>query len=80
MRAAQEAEKVLDSGVARIHADELIWGTPRQVADQIIAQCRTVGAGHFLASFNIYEPELMRRTRDLYGREVIPLLRAAQVD
>ncbi len=78
-QASREAEKVLDSGAARIDEEELISGTPEQVADQIIRQCRTVGAGHFLAGFNIYEPELMRHTRDLFGYEVIPLLRKADI-
>ena len=32
-----------------VHADEFIAGTPAQVADQIIEQCRACGAGHILA-------------------------------
>ena len=32
-----------------VHDDEFIAGTPAQVAEQIIAQCRACGAGHILA-------------------------------
>src|SRR5262245_49419158 len=32
-----------------VHEDEFIAGTPAQVADEIIAQCRACGAGHILA-------------------------------
>jgi alkanesulfonate monooxygenase SsuD/methylene tetrahydromethanopterin reductase-like flavin-dependent oxidoreductase (luciferase family) len=32
--------------------DEFIAGTPDRVADQIIAQCRQAGAGHFLGILN----------------------------
>ncbi len=60
--------------------EEFIAGTPEDVADQIIAQCRTVGAGNFLANFGRGKsPVAMRRNYDLFGRRVIPLLRAANL-
>ena len=53
---------------------------PESVAEQIIAQCRAVGAGHFLANFGRGKsPEAMRRSYALFGERVIPLLRAAGV-
>jgi alkanesulfonate monooxygenase SsuD/methylene tetrahydromethanopterin reductase-like flavin-dependent oxidoreductase (luciferase family) len=58
--------------------DEFITGTPAGVAEQIIAQCRDVGAGHFLTVLHWSAPfEEVSRAHDLFGREVIPLLRNA---
>ena len=60
--------------------EEFIAGTPESVAEQIIAQCRAVGAGHFLANFGRGKsPEAMQRNYALFGERVIPLLRAAGV-
>lgn len=58
---------------------EFIAGTPRQVAEEIIAQCQAVGAGHFLASFSEIDHHGLRRAHRLFGEEVIPRLRAASV-
>lgn len=66
-------------GAPEVADEESIGGTPAQVAEQIIAQCRECGAGHFLA----YLPGAL--TREQAGRalqlwaEVIPLLRRASV-
>lgn len=58
--------------------DEFITGTPQQTADNIIEQCRTVGAGHFLAVLNWSAPvDEVAQAHELFGREAIPLLRAA---
>ena len=78
-RAAFEAMKIPDAPKMHVDRDELIFGTPRQVADEIIRQCRALGVGNFVATFNIFEPGELRRTHELYGREVIPLLRAAEI-
>ena len=60
--------------------DEFIAGTPERVAEQILAQCRAVGAGHFLANFGRGQgPETLRRSHELFGGCVVPLLRAAGV-
>jgi alkanesulfonate monooxygenase SsuD/methylene tetrahydromethanopterin reductase-like flavin-dependent oxidoreductase (luciferase family) len=58
--------------------EEFIAGSSGEVAEQIVAQCRAVGAGHFLGIVNVPAPptELMRGY-ELLGREVIPTLRAA---
>jgi len=66
-------------GVPEVADEECIGGTPAQVAEQIIDQCRRCGAGHFMT----YAPGLI--TREEAGRslqlwaEVIPLLRRAEV-
>lgn len=66
------------SGGFTLSADEFITGTPRDAAHTIIEQCRAVGAGHFLAVLNWSAPvEEVAQAHDLFGREAIPLLRAA---
>jgi alkanesulfonate monooxygenase SsuD/methylene tetrahydromethanopterin reductase-like flavin-dependent oxidoreductase (luciferase family) len=63
-----------------ISDDEFITGTPPQVASDIIAQCRAAGAGHFLAVLNWGAPvDEVEQAHELFGREAIPLLRAAAV-
>ncbi len=41
--------KLSGGGGFVMSANELIVSTPDQIAEQIISQCRAVGAGHFLA-------------------------------
>jgi len=58
--------------------DEFITGTPKDAAHNIIAQCRAVGAGHFLGVLNYCAPvDEVAQAHELFGREIIPLLRAA---
>ena len=58
--------------------DEFITGTPKDVAATVIEQCRTVGAGHFLAVLNYAAPvDEVAEAHELFGREAIPVLRAA---
>jgi alkanesulfonate monooxygenase SsuD/methylene tetrahydromethanopterin reductase-like flavin-dependent oxidoreductase (luciferase family) len=60
--------------------DEFIAGTGKHVAEQIIAQCRRVGAGHFLSTVDRAGPREQRMaTFELYARHVIPALRRAAV-
>jgi alkanesulfonate monooxygenase SsuD/methylene tetrahydromethanopterin reductase-like flavin-dependent oxidoreductase (luciferase family) len=61
-------------------ADELIVGTPKQVAEGIISQCRAVGAGHFLAVLHWgAAPDEVARAHKIFGQEIIPVLRQAKV-
>ncbi|WP_313802302.1 LLM class flavin-dependent oxidoreductase [Sphingobium sp.] len=65
-------------GGSALKNDEFIIGTPGEVADQIISQCETVGAGHFLAMLDNHGgPAENKVAFDLFGEEVIPLLRKA---
>ena len=58
--------------------EEFITGTPKSVAENIIEQCRAVGAGHFLAVLNWSAPvDEVAHAHELFGSEAIPLLRAA---
>jgi hypothetical protein len=53
-------------------------GGPKDVAQDIIEQCRTVGTGHFLAVLNWSAPfDEVAQAHELFGREAIPLLRMA---
>jgi alkanesulfonate monooxygenase SsuD/methylene tetrahydromethanopterin reductase-like flavin-dependent oxidoreductase (luciferase family) len=61
-----------------VGADEFIAGTGEHVAEQIIAQCRRVGAGHFLSAVDRRAPRDQRTMGyELYARHVIPALRRA---
>jgi alkanesulfonate monooxygenase SsuD/methylene tetrahydromethanopterin reductase-like flavin-dependent oxidoreductase (luciferase family) len=66
-----------ESGFA-ISTDEFISGTPEQVAENIIEQCRHTGAGHFLAvlhwSAGLAE---VSSAHELMGAKVLPILKKA---
>ena len=63
-----------------IGSDEFIAGAPDSVAEQTIAQCREVGAGHFLATFDrTAAREQLRDAWEMFGTEVVPALRRATV-
>ncbi|MBO0742473.1 MAG: LLM class flavin-dependent oxidoreductase [Hyphomicrobiaceae bacterium] len=62
-----------------VHADEFISGTPAQVAEQIIAQCRACGCGHILAILGRAVDERRATAVKLFGEEVIPILRRAEI-
>lgn len=55
-----------------------IAGTPAQVAEQIIAQCRACNAGHVLAILGRTVGEHRIREVEFFGGEVIPILRQAE--
>lgn len=60
--------------------DEFIVGTPADVADQIIHQCRTAGCAHFMVNIrpsNAFED--MARDHQIFGEQVIPILRKADL-
>jgi len=66
------------SGGFTLSDDEFVTGTPREAAQNIIEQCRAVGVGHFLTVLNWSAPvDEVAQAHDLFGREAIPLLRAA---
>ena len=63
------------SGGFTLSDDEFITGTAKEVAQTIIEQCRTVGAGHFLTVLNWSAPvDEVAEAHELFGREAIPLL------
>jgi alkanesulfonate monooxygenase SsuD/methylene tetrahydromethanopterin reductase-like flavin-dependent oxidoreductase (luciferase family) len=64
-----------------IGADEFIAGSPDNVAEQAIAQCVEVGAGHFLATFDRSAArEQLRDAWGMFGDSVVPALRRATVN
>jgi alkanesulfonate monooxygenase SsuD/methylene tetrahydromethanopterin reductase-like flavin-dependent oxidoreductase (luciferase family) len=62
-----------------VHADEFIAGTPAQVAEQIIEQCRSCGAGHIVAILGRAVDEHRIRAAELFAEQVIPILRRAEI-
>lgn len=62
-----------------LHDDDYIAGTPAQVAEQVIDQCRKCGAGHFLAMLGRSISPRRRESLALFGEEVIPQMRRAQI-
>jgi alkanesulfonate monooxygenase SsuD/methylene tetrahydromethanopterin reductase-like flavin-dependent oxidoreductase (luciferase family) len=62
-----------------VHADEFIAGTPTQVAEQIITQCRGCGAGHILTILGRAVDEQRTQAVELFGEQVIPILRRAEI-
>src|SRR5262249_10626152 len=61
------------SGAFTLSDDEFVTGTPKDVAQEIIEQCRAVGAGHFLAYLIGARPSkrLRRRTNFLVARQFL---------
>jgi alkanesulfonate monooxygenase SsuD/methylene tetrahydromethanopterin reductase-like flavin-dependent oxidoreductase (luciferase family) len=58
--------------------DEFIIGSPPQVAEQIIDQCTRGGVGHFQVVFPAHaDLDQLSRSWEMYGNEVIPLLKKA---
>jgi alkanesulfonate monooxygenase SsuD/methylene tetrahydromethanopterin reductase-like flavin-dependent oxidoreductase (luciferase family) len=82
-RVRQQSSPLLDAPKAgagfSVHPDEFIAGTPAQVAEQIIAQCRAVGAGHIVAILGRAVDEHRLRAVELFAEQVIPILRRAEV-
>lgn len=78
VRAASTSLLDAKTGFA-VHDDEFIAGTAAQVAEQIIAQCRATGAGHILAILGRAVNEQRIRAVELFGEQVIPILRQAKV-
>jgi len=82
-RVGQRSSPLLDAPKVgagfSVHADEFIAGTPAQVAEQIIAQCRQVGAGHIVAILGRAVDEHRIRAVELFAEQVIPVLRRAEV-
>jgi alkanesulfonate monooxygenase SsuD/methylene tetrahydromethanopterin reductase-like flavin-dependent oxidoreductase (luciferase family) len=62
-----------------VHDDEFIAGTPAQAAEQIIEQCRACGAGPILAILGRAVDERRAEAVRLFGEEVIPILRRAEI-
>ena len=66
-----------ETGIA-VSEDEFIFGTPGQVAEQIVEQCRHSGAGHFMSVLHWGAGlDEVRAAHDLFAADVIPVLRKA---
>jgi alkanesulfonate monooxygenase SsuD/methylene tetrahydromethanopterin reductase-like flavin-dependent oxidoreductase (luciferase family) len=67
-------------GSFSVSDDEFIAGTPEMVTEQIIDQCRRVGAGHFLAVLHWGAGiDEVSAAHELFGAKVLPALRQAKL-
>ncbi|WNV11731.1 LLM class flavin-dependent oxidoreductase [Tardiphaga sp. 709] len=82
-RVVERVSSLLDAPRAgagfTVHDDDYIAGTPSQVAEQIIDQCRRCGAGHFLAMLGRSSSPRRRESLALFGEEVLPQMREARI-
>jgi alkanesulfonate monooxygenase SsuD/methylene tetrahydromethanopterin reductase-like flavin-dependent oxidoreductase (luciferase family) len=63
-----------------VSEDEFISGTPGTVTEQIVDQCRRVGAGHFLAVLHWGAGiDEVSAAHELFGAEVLRALRQAEI-
>lgn len=63
-----------------VSSDEFISGTPAQVAEAIIAQCRHTGARHFLSVLHWGAGlDEVKAAHALFGEKVLPVLKQADV-
>lgn len=58
---------------------EFVSGTPGEVAEQIVEQCRGCGAGHFLATMARGSHDRRADAVRLFGERVLPVLRSAEI-
>ena len=74
---------VLDTPLSHsftIGEEEFIGGEPAAIAEEIAAQCRAAGAGHFAGLFDrLISPAQTAEVYWVFGEAVIPKLRAATV-
>jgi len=80
MKFSQVPDAPPPNGGFSVSADEFISGTPNQVADKIVEQCKHTGARHFLTVLHwgagLVE---VRSAHELFGQEVIPILKKANI-
>lgn len=58
--------------------DEFISGSTKEIAEQIIDQCKRSGAGHFLVTFAGHQTlEELAHAWELFGTEINPMLKQA---
>lgn len=75
-----DAPRQGQAGGFSISDDEFISGTPGQVAENIVEQCKRSGAGHFLAVLHWgAQLDEVRAAHRLYGEKVIPVLKKANI-
>jgi alkanesulfonate monooxygenase SsuD/methylene tetrahydromethanopterin reductase-like flavin-dependent oxidoreductase (luciferase family) len=63
----------------RLADDEVIVGTADQVTAEIVRQCRALGCSNVLFSAPTADFDVHLRTHEIFGREVIPVLRETSV-
>jgi alkanesulfonate monooxygenase SsuD/methylene tetrahydromethanopterin reductase-like flavin-dependent oxidoreductase (luciferase family) len=59
-----------------VSEDEFVAGTPSQVAEELLAQCDAIGAGHVVVCFSPTRPPEIEQVHARFAKEVLPALRA----
>lgn len=62
-----------------VHEDEFIAGIPSEDAEQIVEQCRATGCQNFLSILGSGPGMTRDDTVSLFGEEVVPALRSAEI-
>ena len=78
-RASFEAMKIPDAPAMHVDRDELIFGTPRPGGRRDHSPVPAAGSGQLRRHLQHLRPRRLRKTHELYSREVIPRLRAAEI-
>jgi alkanesulfonate monooxygenase SsuD/methylene tetrahydromethanopterin reductase-like flavin-dependent oxidoreductase (luciferase family) len=66
-----------DESIDMLSNDEFVSGTPQQVAEQLIEQCRAVGAANVMVMFSAVDHEPLGNAHATFAEHVIPALHAA---
>ena len=68
-----------DEAMDELSNDEFVSGTPDEVAAELIAQCRAIGAANVMVAFSAVEPTPLDEAHRLFAEHVIPALHAADL-
>jgi alkanesulfonate monooxygenase SsuD/methylene tetrahydromethanopterin reductase-like flavin-dependent oxidoreductase (luciferase family) len=68
-----------DESIDMLSNDEFVSGTPDQVADELINQCREVGASNVMVMFSAVERDELEHAHRLFAEHVIPHLQNASL-
>jgi alkanesulfonate monooxygenase SsuD/methylene tetrahydromethanopterin reductase-like flavin-dependent oxidoreductase (luciferase family) len=68
-----------DEDMAMLSNDEFVSGTPDEVAEELIRQCRAVGASNIMITFSAIDPPTLGEAHRIFAEHVLPQLHAASI-
>ena len=68
-----------DEDIAMLSNDEFVSGTPDEVAEELIRQCRVVGASNVMVTFSAIDPPALGEAHRIFAEEVLPQLHRATI-
>ena len=68
-----------DSEIATLSNEEFVAGTPAQVAEQLVAQCQTIGTSNMAVCFSATDKAELDDAHAAFAADVNPALRAATI-